>query len=322
MQYRTGILPSEPPSDAALLAADLFTRGIGPANAITADDVQPTYDRMTCQSSCRPIIPPEKQLLPAEQPELPTVRNGLTGLILETRPHREPSVRGDAGARPARDTGPSGAWRPTIATAIHELSPDLSRLVRRAGRLFLTELLPGPPECRGLQRTVSESCVLGAGDRARQDPRIPDRCRAVPASLTTGSRTFSTTTASDRNGSGIRPNGLVIDGGTGGLCLRDWAMTMDCVRRFPGDHVGWGRGRLLRLPHRTDRREGRQGRCAGTVRCSGSLAVPQFRALTRSATCRSSDRMRLLAYCPEARRILERKAPTRLGKAMHKLGIA
>lgn len=30
-----------------------------------------------------------------------------------------------------------------------------------------------------------------------------------------------------------RPEGILVDGGNGGLSLRDWSMTMDCLKRFP-----------------------------------------------------------------------------------------
>jgi len=37
-----------------------------------------------------------------------------------------------------------------------------------------------------------------------------------------------------------RPVGLIIDGGNGGLSLRDWKQTYDCLNRFPPEHWSGG----------------------------------------------------------------------------------
>ena len=33
-----------------------------------------------------------------------------------------------------------------------------------------------------------------------------------------------------------RSSDIIIDGGNGGLCLRDWEKTYDCLRSFPSEH--------------------------------------------------------------------------------------
>lgn len=97
-----------------------------------------------------------------------------------------------------------------------------------------------------------------------------------------------------------RPFSTILDGGSGGLSLRDWAASVDCLQRFPAEGWKGGRGHVFRLPHGYRRL---QGGPRGGLR---ALRHPGFLPRTQLGRAPADEnealmRRRFFSYCPEAR---------------------
>ena len=101
-----------------------------------------------------------------------------------------------------------------------------------------------------------------------------------------------------------RPVGMVIDGGNGGLSLRDWGKLMECLNRFPASQ--WPGGEDGYFAFHIDLIADRVGRpkdCAKFSTQSEFLAC-SFGAHKISELDEDSLK-KFLQYCPEARKILD-----------------
>ena len=100
-----------------------------------------------------------------------------------------------------------------------------------------------------------------------------------------------------------RPITMIIDGGNGGLSLRDWGKSMKCLNRFPASQ--WPGGEdgyfAFHIDLITDR-VGRPKDCAKFSTQSEFLAC-SFGAHKFSELDENSLK-KFLEYCPEARKIL------------------
>lgn len=97
---------------------------------------------------------------------------------------------------------------------------------------------------------------------------------------------------------------MIIDGGNGGLSLRDWGKSMECLNRFPANQ--WPGGKdgyfALHIDLITDR-VGRPTDCAEFSTQSEFLAC-SFGARNISELDENSLKM-FLEFGPEARKILD-----------------
>jgi hypothetical protein len=105
-----------------------------------------------------------------------------------------------------------------------------------------------------------------------------------------------------------RPVGLILDGGNGGLSLRDWAMSYECLRRFPAKL--WPGAEDSYYAFHLDLMRGNVGRdpdCAkfGT---QDEFLTPSFGAHQITRLSRE-DLSLFLAYCEEARILLAKETP-------------
>ena len=101
-----------------------------------------------------------------------------------------------------------------------------------------------------------------------------------------------------------RPISMVIDGGNGGLSLRDWGKSMECLNRFPAKL--WPGGEDGYFAFHIDLIADRVGRpkdCAKFSTQSEFLAC-SFGAHKISELDENSLK-KFLEYCPEARKILD-----------------
>ncbi len=101
-----------------------------------------------------------------------------------------------------------------------------------------------------------------------------------------------------------RPISMVIDGGNGGLSLRDWGKSMECLNRFPASQ--WPGGEDGYFAFHIDLiadRVGRPKNCAEFSTQSEFLAY-SFGAHKISELDENSLK-KFLEYCPEARKILD-----------------
>ena len=101
-----------------------------------------------------------------------------------------------------------------------------------------------------------------------------------------------------------RPVGIIIDGGSGGLSLRDWRLTMECFERFPVHY--WPGGEDGYFAFHFDLMGGNVARKDDCGRfstqsnfTSRSFGAHQIQNLSASAL------HKFLAYCPEAQIILK-----------------
>ena len=96
-----------------------------------------------------------------------------------------------------------------------------------------------------------------------------------------------------------RPVGLVLDGGNGGLSLRDWTKSYECLTRFPPEQ--WPAGEDGYYAFHIDLIKGRVGRDSECARFSTqevflekSFGAHQINKLSET------DQRAFLEYCPEA----------------------
>lgn len=97
-----------------------------------------------------------------------------------------------------------------------------------------------------------------------------------------------------------RPVGLIIDGGNGGLSLRDWEKTYDCLGRFKPEY--WSGGEDGYFAFHIDLMGGNVGR---GNECANFSTESEF--LSKSLGCHKisclkiEDKTAFLNYCPEAK---------------------
>ncbi len=101
-----------------------------------------------------------------------------------------------------------------------------------------------------------------------------------------------------------RPIGIVVDGGSGGLSLRDWDLSINCLDRFPA--IRWPGGEDGYFAFHFDLMGGsvaREMECAEfstqTDFLCKSFGAHQIRHLEKGA------RQQFIEYCPEARFMLK-----------------
>ncbi len=101
-----------------------------------------------------------------------------------------------------------------------------------------------------------------------------------------------------------RPINMVIDGGNGGLSLRDWGKSMECLNRFPAKL--WPGGEDGYFAFHIDLIADRVGRPKDCAKFStqSEFLVCSFGAHKISELGENSLK-KFLEYCPEARKILD-----------------
>ena len=100
-----------------------------------------------------------------------------------------------------------------------------------------------------------------------------------------------------------RPVGLTIDGGNGGLSLRDWTLCTQAIERF--DPARWPGGEDGYFAFHVDLMGGRVATAADCARFAtqSRFSAPSFGAHQISLLS-AHERARFLDYCPEAARLL------------------
>lgn len=103
-----------------------------------------------------------------------------------------------------------------------------------------------------------------------------------------------------------RPVGITIDGGNGGLSLRDWRRMVDCIERFPPER--WVGGEDGYFAFHIDLMGGRVARPGESARFSTQeeYACNSFGAhrITDLQRNNRAELQRFLKYCPDAGRML------------------
>ncbi len=102
-----------------------------------------------------------------------------------------------------------------------------------------------------------------------------------------------------------RPVGLIIDGGNGGLSLRDWRMTIKCLNRFPPKH--WIAGEDGYFAFHLELMGGKVGKddeCAKF--CTQGKFLFKSWGGHQIVRLNKNDRAAFLNYCPEAKFMLEK----------------
>lgn len=102
-----------------------------------------------------------------------------------------------------------------------------------------------------------------------------------------------------------RPIGLTIDGGSGGLSLRDWGRSVECLDRFSARH--WKGGEDAYFAFHMELIGARVGKPDACARFStqGEFIADSFGAHQISLLS-EQDQAEFLAYCPEAAVMLDR----------------
>ncbi|HEY1890283.1 MAG TPA: DUF5672 family protein [Steroidobacteraceae bacterium] len=100
-----------------------------------------------------------------------------------------------------------------------------------------------------------------------------------------------------------RPVGLLIDGGNGGLSLRDWKKSYECLTRFPP--AGWSGGEDGYFAFHIDLMGGKVGRDIDCAQFSTQYEF-LYRSLGahRIAYLDQHSRAAFLEYCKEAERLI------------------
>ncbi len=102
-----------------------------------------------------------------------------------------------------------------------------------------------------------------------------------------------------------RPVGLVIHGGNGGLSLRDWHVSTDCLRRFPPDLWSGGEDGYFAFHG-----EIVGGKVGGPDDCEKFATHKRFKRMSFGAhqvqSLGEAELAKFLRYCPEAAFMLER----------------
>lgn len=97
----------------------------------------------------------------------------------------------------------------------------------------------------------------------------------------------------------VRPVGLLIDGGNGGLSLRDWKKSYECLQRFPPD--SWTGGEDGYFAFHIDLIGGKVGRDADCARfCTQHEFLYKSLGAHKISCLSQADREAFLEYCKEA----------------------
>ncbi len=99
-----------------------------------------------------------------------------------------------------------------------------------------------------------------------------------------------------------RPEGICVDGGVGGLSLRDWGKTVDCTRRFPAKH--WRGGEDTYFGFHIELIGGTVGKGQQPAKFASQYNF-RFRSFGahQMKKLHWAHQLLFLAYCPEAWRI-------------------
>lgn len=284
-------------STAARLARALSRAGIA-RDRIRGEDLADFYPELR-RIQTAPRMAQVGELLPEEVPHAETGRHPVWGVIVETRAH------------------------PALEYVVHNVAttldipiqifhgPDTAAFIRSTslgrwvdeGRVVLTPL-------RAAHLNASQYNALLLSLRFWEQVRASDKvfvfqtdglvCPRSPY----GIDDFLPFAYVGSSWARRRPIGLVADGGSGGVTLRDKPLVMECLRRFPPDV--WPGGEDGYYAFHLDLMGARIGR--GEV-CERFSTQDSFR--TRSLCCHQPSRLgprdldRFLEYCPEARHILK-----------------
>lgn len=100
-----------------------------------------------------------------------------------------------------------------------------------------------------------------------------------------------------------RPVGLVMDGGCGGLSLRDWGKTLECLQRFPA--YNWPGGEDGYFAFHMDLIGAKVGRSLDCAKFGTQNAFLFHSFGLHQISCLDSqEKADFLRYCPEAKRLL------------------
>jgi hypothetical protein len=282
------------PSDAAALLAALAKQGVGP-DAVTPEHLAPLYARMR-RAAHPPDFAAARETLPAAATERRV--DGLSALILETRPHRNlPFV-----VRQVREI--VGAPIQIVHGAANRgfiLDSDIAGLVE-SGDVVLTAL-----SCDSLSAELYNALFLTPEFWEHAIGRGKILVFQTDAVLCPRSKyriddflDFDYIGAAwPRN----RPVGLRIDGGVGGLSLRDWGRTVDALKRFPADDWIGGEDGYFGL--HVEAIGGRVGKPRDCARFCTQFAFKERSFGIHKPTRMSAfDKFLLKRYCTEVRHIL------------------
>lgn len=101
----------------------------------------------------------------------------------------------------------------------------------------------------------------------------------------------------------FRPIGLVIDGGNGGLSIRDWSMTYDCLTRFPSQY--WTGGEDGYFAFHIDLMGGKVGKPDECAKFSSHVDFSFKSWGAHQISClNSKDKKAFIKYCEDAHFLL------------------
>ena len=101
-----------------------------------------------------------------------------------------------------------------------------------------------------------------------------------------------------------RPVGLVCDGGNGGLSLRDWSKSYDCLNRFPSEY--WCAGEDGYFAFHIELIGGKIGRDNDCAKfCTQYEFLRNSFGAHKITSLQEKYKQKFLEYCPEARFILQ-----------------
>ncbi|MBW2244757.1 MAG: hypothetical protein JRH01_22480 [Deltaproteobacteria bacterium] len=292
----TGPMPldDDTPTDAGRLLSDLAVRDMGP-EAIDKTHLQPLYakiERVMDGSDFEAAA----QALPGKGPGMQV--DGLSGLIVETRSHRNlpfvvEQVQRELGIQVHLFHGPGNRdfiKRSRIGRLIEEGRVVASELQTETfgaliyNGLFLLPAFWEQVIGRGKILVFQTDTVL-----------CPGASRKIGDFLE-----FDYIGPSWARG---RSGGIASDGGIGGFTLRDWGKTVECLRRFPPEAWPAGEDRyfafhLELLGARVGRREECARFCTQHSFRTDSLGAHKLNGLSQV------QKLRFLMACPCAWRLL------------------
>ena len=297
MSYITVKIPPEPPSSATTIAAKIMEQYGLSCGQIRSEHLQAN-------------LPFLNKIFPntTEQP----VGDAFKGLPTDPEPAPEPTwaVMIETRAHPALESVLSNVSRCCGIPIQLFHSKDNREFVRKGeiahmvdqGRVTLTEL------------NISGEIGLGFYNQLLLSPRFWELCRGrgkilvcQTDSICCSGSAYSLADFKDIDYIGSRwsrrrPVGLIIDGGSGGLSLRNWQASMDCLRRFPP--ARWPAGEDGYFGFHLDL----MGARVGTMEEAGQFSTQDV-FTHNSFGCHQVSRLQdldlsaFLAYCPEARSV-------------------
>ena len=300
MPYTTVKIPPEPPSSATTIAAKIIEQYGLSCDQIRSEHLQANLP------SLNKVFPDT-----TEQP----VDGAFKGLPTDPEPAPEPTwaVMIETRAHPALESVLSNVSRCCGIPIQLFHSKDNRDFVRKGeiarmvgqGRVTLTEL------------NISGEIGLGFYNQLLLSPRFWELCRGrgkilvcQTDSICCSGSAYSLADFEDIDYIGSRwsrqrPVGLMIDGGSGGLSLRSWQASMDCLRRFPP--ARWPAGEDGYFGFHLDL----MGARVGTMEEAGQFSTQDV-FTHNSFGCHQISRLQdldlsaFLAYCPEARSVFPR----------------